>query len=160
MFRRGPDTVMPWGKGLNNYLPLLIASARSPGYLRQQLEGPFTGAKIGQMQADIGSNNPNQGNPGKIQTLSYHLRTDKDSGLLLLKGVQDFLIGTLPNSGIAVHSHHKGARETALYLFFNLLSSQAKIPDMRALTLGTEFRNYAFESAIMALQMFRQKMVS
>ena len=65
-------------KCLHEHLAFDVASSGSTCHLSQELKGPFSRPKIGQVQAQIGVNNSDEGHAGKMQALGDHLSADKN----------------------------------------------------------------------------------
>src|SRR5215471_6036480 len=66
---------------LHEYFTRHFAAARAAGDLGEKLKGAFARAEIGQMQSEIGVDNPDQRDVRKVQTLRDHLCADEDVDL-------------------------------------------------------------------------------
>src|SRR5256885_6543044 len=106
------EVVMPrelnrWTKrcvGLDENLTGRFAAASPARHLREQLKCAFAGAKIRQMEREIGIDNPDQRHVWKMQTFGNHLRADEDVDLAGAKIPQRFAISVLARHRIGVHS--------------------------------------------------------
>src|ERR1043166_159527 len=96
---------------LNEDFPVGFAASGASGYLRQKLERSLARAKIGKMQRQIGVNDPNQSDVGKMQTFCNHLRADQDIDFSGPKTSERFAISFLARHRIGIHSAHVRFRE-------------------------------------------------
>src|SRR5436190_569264 len=67
----------------------LAIGARAAGDLRQELDAPFGGAEVGQVQRAVRVEHADQRNPRKIVTFCDHLRADQEIQLAAGKARQD-----------------------------------------------------------------------
>src|SRR5580704_6432662 len=65
-------------RGLHKDFSWGFATSGSPGYLGQQLKGALAGSEIRDMEPNIGVDDPDQGDIGKIQPFRDHLCADED----------------------------------------------------------------------------------
>ena len=66
-----------------------FAASGASGDLSDELEGTLTGAEIRNMQAEVGVENSNQSDIGKMQTFGNHLGADEDIDLLRFEFLED-----------------------------------------------------------------------
>lgn len=76
LFTGGNNGIMLRGVGLDDDPPPPPASPRSAGYLREQLEGTFPGAKIGEIETKISIDDSYHGDQWDIESFGYHLGAD------------------------------------------------------------------------------------
>ena len=60
--------------------------------LGQQLKGALGGAKVGDVQADVGADHAHQRHRRQVEALRHHLRADQHVGLALQEGGEDLLV--------------------------------------------------------------------
>ena len=78
MLRRKLDRIVILKISLQNNFSRRIASPRAPRDLRQQLKGSFRGAKIRDVQIEIGCDRSDERHLGEVQALGNHLRADEN----------------------------------------------------------------------------------
>ena len=64
--------------GLDDDLAAQSTAARSSGDLGEELEDCFTGPEIGDLQAAVGIEDPDEGHLGEVEPFGDHLRADQD----------------------------------------------------------------------------------
>jgi len=82
-----------------------VAAAGPSGHLGQQLKGPLSGTKVGQVEQSIGRDHTCQGDPGKVVALGDHLGTDKDLGIARCEGSERSLEAVAASNGVAIEDH-------------------------------------------------------
>ena len=130
-FRRG---------GLHDDRTGLDAAADPARHLRDELEGAFGGAEIGDGQADIGVENPGERHIRKIEPLGDHLRPDENVGLPGAEPSEDFLVGSLARRDIQVHALNAGGGEEALRDGLDALGAETAFAILVGPALRTDFR--------------------
>ena len=98
-------------EGLDEDFALHFAAAGAAGDLGEELEGAFAGAEIGHVQGEIGVDDPDQGDVGKVQAFRDHLGADEDVDLAGAKSVERFAVGVFAGHGVGVHSPNDGLGE-------------------------------------------------
>ena len=90
-------------EGLHQHPAALRPAAGPARHLRDQLERPFGGAEIGQVQGRVGIDHPDQRDVGKIQPLGDHLRAQQDADLARAKRRQRPLVAAVGLHRVGVH---------------------------------------------------------
>ena len=103
------DGGMKGGEGLDEDFALDVAAPGAARHLGQQLKGPLARAEIGQVQAEVGVDDADQRDVGKVQALGDHLGADQDVGLAGAEIAQDAAVILLALEGVGVHPLHAGA---------------------------------------------------
>ncbi len=75
---RGADAVVIRVERLHDGFARRVAPPRASDDLREQLERPFSRAKVGQPEADVGRDDAHERDRGKVVPLRDHLRADDD----------------------------------------------------------------------------------
>ena len=91
----GEDGDMLRGERLDDDAAGALASTGTAGDLGEELEGAFRGAKIGNVEGDVGGNDPDEGDVGKVEALGDHLGADEDVVLTASELGEDFLESSL-----------------------------------------------------------------
>ncbi len=112
-FRKG-DVVVTCGghdgrvfriKRLHHDTTATRSATGSSGDLRNQVKGPFTGAKIKQVQRRIGIDHADQSDVGEIQALGNHLCAQQNSPLARAKQIQCRFMAAGPLHRIGIHAN-------------------------------------------------------
>ena len=74
---------------LHEDFPRLGAPAGSPRHLGEELEGAFAGPEVRKVEADVGVDDPDQRDVGKIEPLRDHLRSEQDVHLSAANPLED-----------------------------------------------------------------------
>ena len=93
------------------------------------------GSKIGHMQAEVGIDDPHQGDIREVQPFGNHLRADEDVDLAISKSTKNLLVGLFARRRICIHSHDSGFRKTLIRNRFHALRSDAREPKCGVTTL-------------------------
>ena len=112
-----------WSERLDVHLAFHIAAAGPARYLGQQLERPLAGPEIRLVQAQVGVNDPHQGDVGKMEALGDHLRADQDVDLAGAKIPQDPPVILLALHQVGVHPLHAGVGEEPVQRVLDLLQA-------------------------------------
>src|SRR5947209_969648 len=114
MCRRETDRRMFPSKGLDQHLAAVWTTACPAGDLGQQLKGAFGGPEIRNVQADVGIDDADKGDIGKIEPLGDHLRTEKDVNKPAAKGTEHPGMAAALLHAVAIHAPHDKAGELLL----------------------------------------------
>ena len=79
--------------GLDKNFARRFAASGPAGDLSEKLEGPFARAEIGQVQREIGVDDPDKSDVRKVQTFRDHLRADEDVDLARAESVERVAVG-------------------------------------------------------------------
>lgn len=120
------DGIVPGVEGLDDDPATQYTPPGSAGHLGKKLEAPLSGAEIGQVEACIGANYSDQGNPGQIKSLGYHLGADKYIGFMLSKAVHDFLVAMFAMNSVTIPAQDSGSRECKAGFPFQFLGAGAE----------------------------------
>src|SRR5574340_576181 len=83
------DDIMTGVEGLNDDPSRLVAADAPSRYLRQDLEGPFGGTEIREIQGGVGGDNADQGDGRKVVSFGNHLGADEDINLSMFEVLED-----------------------------------------------------------------------
>lgn len=150
------NNVMVGVKRLNDDPATFIPPPSSTCDLGQNLEGLFSGSEIGQIQGDVGANDPYQGDVGKVVTFGNHLRAHDDVYLSFGDRFQyvtskDGLFRRIP-----VKPHYARRGEKLTDRFLNLLGAHAISRQVFAPATGAKIRHILAEATIVAIETFGQ----
>lgn len=141
-------------EGLNEDLADAVAAAGAAGDLSQELEGAFAGAEIGKVEAEIGVEDSDQSDIGKIEAFGDHLRPDEDveaAGAESFEGVAE---SVLPAHGVGIDAGDAGVGEDAAEDVFGALRAEAGEADGRGAALGAVARGHLLKAADVADEAF------
>jgi hypothetical protein len=103
------DGRRPRTEGLNEHLAVGQRAPRPAGNLHEQAECPFRGAEIGHLESGIRVHDPDELDPGKVQSLGHHLRPDQHVRLSVAEIGQGLSKRLLLFHGVRVDAaHHQG----------------------------------------------------
>ena len=85
----GADGVVLGVEGLDDDSPAARAPARPSGHLGEHLEDAFAGTVVGEVDANVGAHDADEGDLGQVKALGHHLGADEDVDLAGLKLAQD-----------------------------------------------------------------------
>src|SRR4051812_43301283 len=128
--RRMTQGVMMRMIRLNQDATRQVAATGAAGHLRNQLEGPLSGAKIRQRQARVNRNDSDQSDIGKIMALGQHLRADEQINLTLPKIEQRLLKFAAARFCVSINSAYAHSGQTLSQKLFDLFSAFADIVDV------------------------------
>ncbi len=146
---------------LHDHFPFDIAAARAARHLREQLKGAFAGTKIGNVQAEIGVNNPHQRHVGEVQPFGDHLRADENVDFAGPKIAQNMAVIFLPFHRVGVHAPDASLRKHFAQGLLHLFRAQAGVADfgVAASFRGAGFGHLGFVAANVAAEFLRLPMV-
>jgi hypothetical protein len=111
MVARELDRWTKRGVGLHENFARRFAATRATGDLREKLKCALAGAEIGQMQGEIGVDDPYKCYVREMQAFRDHLCADENIDLACAKISQRFAIRFLAGHGIRVHAAHHRFRK-------------------------------------------------
>ena len=135
---------------LNNDMTGFAPTSRSPGNLRQQLKGAFTGAEIGHIQRRIRRDNSDQSDACEVQPFSDHLRTDQNIRLAGTKSTEHFQVGVFLLRRIPIHTDHAGFREKSANFYFHLFGADSEWSDAVSGALRADAWGFTLIGAMVA----------
>ena len=146
---------------LHVHLALDVAAPGPAGHLREQLKCPLTSAKVRDVQAQVGVNDPDQRHVREVQPLGDHLRAQQNIDFAGAKIAEDAPVILLALERVGVHPLDLGHREALGQGGLNLLRAQADEADRRVATtlLRTLVRRGLDVAANVAHQLLRGAMV-
>lgn len=74
----GDDGDVFGGEGLDDDSAGAFSATGASGDLGEELEGPFGGAEVGDVEGDVGGDDSYEGDVGKVEAFGDHLGTDED----------------------------------------------------------------------------------
>jgi hypothetical protein len=92
------------GEALDEDLALDIATAGAAGHLREELERALAGAKVRQMQGEVGVDDADERDIREMQALGDHLRADEDVDLADAKRAERLAISLAALHDIGIHA--------------------------------------------------------
>ena len=104
-------------------------AAGAPGHLRQQLERAFAGAKVRHVQRQIGVNDADERDVGKMQALGDHLRADKNINLTGAKIAKHFAVIVFAFHDVRVHAFDASVGKKFSQDVFDFLRAETGITD-------------------------------
>ncbi len=125
---------------LEDHLARLVPPTRPTRYLGQQLKGPLAGTKIREIEGQVGTDHPHQGNARKIVSLGNHLGADENVDPAVLQVFQKVHNRPFTGHGVPVHAGHPGIRKQLFHGFLDLFGSHAEQLDL----IGTAGRAYRY----------------
>ena len=123
---RGVDGVVVGRVGLDDDAAGALAAAGAAGDLGEELERALAGAEVGQVQADVGVDDADDGDTGHVEALREHLRADEDVGLAREEGREDAVVRAARAGDVAVPAQEPRLREDARGLRLDLLDAGAE----------------------------------
>ena len=99
------------GESLNENFAFNVAASGPSSNLGQELEGFFPSAKIRMMQTEVGVDNSDECDVGKVQPFGNHLGPDQNINLTNAEVTEDAPVILLPFQGIRIHPSHAGIGE-------------------------------------------------
>ena len=118
-----PDHVMLGGVGLDQSPARLLSPARPAHHLGEQGEGALPRPEVVHEQGLVRQDDPHQGDVLKVQPLGHHLGPHQNGHVLLLKLLQNGLVGPGGGDGVRVHAQDGGLGEELLELLLDLLGA-------------------------------------
>ncbi len=122
--------------GLHIHFAMHIAATAAARHLHEQLEHPFAGAEIGQLQRRIGIDHTHAGHVGEMQSFRNHLRADQNIDLAPGKSAEGLLIRILVAHRIRIHAHDSRRGESRFEHLLDFLRARAAL----AVTVELAFR--------------------
>ena len=108
--------------GLDDGAPRTIAAAGPADGLDEELVGPFGGALVGEVERDVGRDDPDQRHRRDVEALGDEARPDEDIEASLGEGIDDALGGTPMLHDVAVEPPDTQRREGLAHLALDPLA--------------------------------------
>src|SRR5688572_12788837 len=128
----GLDGVVLRGVALDDDARAGSAPPRAAGDLGQQAEGALPGAKIGEVQASIGVDDPDGGDAGEIKALGHHLGADNDIDVASLDLAQQPIRAAGASHRVLVPAEDPRRGKDATHLGFDPLRARAEVVERTA----------------------------
>ena len=148
--RRRCDGVVVGLVGLDNGAARLLTPAGAPADLAKQRERPLAGAKIGQVQPQVGQQHRRQRNVGQVQAASDHLRANQDLSLAVRQPTHGPFQLSRVSHRVGVPAFDPDAGIAPLQLRLHRLGAGAHLADAPAPALWTRPRQSTRTVAVMA----------
>ena len=115
MASQGLNSRMLWTIRLHHDPARLGRASRPPRHLLHDLEGSLGGPKVGQVDALVWLQDPNQSNPAKVVPFGHHLGSDENINLSAMDSAQNVLEATLASVGrVPIQTSDAGVWEALL----------------------------------------------
>ncbi len=102
------DGGMEGGEGLDEDFAFDIAAAGAASDLGEELKGAFAGAEVGEVQAEVGMDDADEGDVGEVEAFGDHLGADEDVDAAEAEVGEDTAEVVLALEGIGVHAGDAG----------------------------------------------------
>jgi len=123
--------------GLDDRPSRALAPPGPPDRLDEQLVRAFGGALVGEVERDIGRDDPDQRHRRDVEALGHEARADQDVEPALGEGVDDALGRAAVLDDVAIEASDTVAREALTHLALDALRATAQIPDPWRSASGT-----------------------
>ena len=117
-----------------------VAAAGAPRNLRQQLKGPFGGAKVRKAERGIGADHAHQRDVGDVVAFGDHLRAHQQINFARMHRAQHALEVIAAVDGVAVKPRDASLREQPVQDVLQLFRACAEILDVLAVALWASLR--------------------
>ena len=125
------------GEGLDDDFAFEFTASGTSGDLGDELEGALAGAEIGDVEAEVGVEDSDEGDVGEMQALGDHLGADKDVDFLGFEFPEDVFEGVFAAHGIGIDAGEAGFGEDFLEDFLDLLGAVSLEGDAGIFALRT-----------------------
>ena len=134
---RPPDGVVVGVEGLDDDLARHVATPAPACHLGEELEGPFRGPEVRDVQGGIGGNDADERDAGEVVPLGNHLGAHEHVDVSPVEGVENLRMGPPARRRVAVHPGDPRRGEKLFYFFFQPLRAHtvafhAAAPAVRA----------------------------
>ena len=123
-------------EGLHEHPPTLGPTTGSAGHLSDQLKGPLSGAKVGQMECRIGIDDPDERDFGEIESLGDHLGAKQDAYVTTPERVERPRVAPSTPHAVGVHTQARSLGEPGTNLGFEPLRAHSTVADTGHFALG------------------------
>lgn len=143
------------GEGLDDDFAFEFAATGAAGDLGEELEDAFAGTEVGDVEADVGVKDADQGDVGKVEAFGDHLGADEDVDLLGLEGIEEIAEGIFFAHGVGVDAGDAGGGEYFFQDVFDFLGAEALEEDAVVAAFGA----FAWDDRLMAADVAEQAVV-
>ena len=111
-------------EGLDHHFAFHFTPSRAARDLGQELEGPFAGAEIGDVEGEVGVEDGGEGDVGEVEALGDHLGAEEDVDLAGSEGGEGVLEDVFLARGIGVEAGEAGFGKDLAEDFLDLFGAE------------------------------------
>lgn len=131
-----------------------FAASGAPGDLGEELEGALGGAEVGDVEADVGVEDTDEGDVGEVEAFGDHLGADEDVDFFRFEGEQGVAEGVFFAHDVGIDAGEAGFGEEFGEDFFDFLGAVSLEGDAGVVAGGAFAGDYGLVAADVADEAF------